>query len=479
MNRRDFLQRTGLSAVAFFLTAGNRTTAVTEKEPINVLFVLADQYRFSALEFGPNHDVGVKTPNFKKLADQGVMWTRCYAAHPRCTPNRASIMTGRFPHQTGMIDNNLMLPKDECCLAEVFQEAGYATHYIGKWHMDGVAKPGYVPRGWRRQGFATFEGHNRGHSHMNSQSFDDHGNRIEGTEGIYEPTLQTDMAIRFIEDNKDKSFFCFLSWGPPHGPCPKLERFEYNPGQLKPRPNVPNPKPGMLSRYFSNCSALDHEFGRLMAFLSEHALEQRTLVVFSADHGEMGHSHGKTAKNEPEEESSHIPLLMRLPDTLKRGEHITNLISSIDLMPTILSVCGLEVPDTCTGKDKSRAALRRGNLPDESIYIEESIKSWWRAVVKDRYKYVIYSDESAAGPKPISLFDLEKDPYEMNNLLDKPEYGEVQRAMAAELEAWRKRTADPFPKLPEQARTMYGLDGQELQEDTQEPRTRARDKRTF
>ncbi len=194
-----------------------------------------------------------------------------------------------------------------------------------------------------------------------------------------------------------------------------------------------------------------------MAAVKQLGLEDNTLVVFNADHGDMGGSHGKSSKNEPEEESSHVPLLMRMPGRLKKAAVATNLISTIDLMPTILSICGLEVPSTCTGKDKSAAALIGRSMADESIYIEESIKSWWRAVVKGKYKYVVYSDETGSGPVPTMLFDLDKDPYEMDNLIVNAAFAQIRVDMQAEMDMWKQKTSDPFPAIPEAAKKMYSV----------------------
>ena len=105
-------------------------------------------------------------------------------------------------------------------MAEAFHDAGYATHYIGKWHMDGEDKPGYVPPGWRRRGFTTFEGFNRGHYYpRGAQYFTDAGKLLKPD--VFESVYQTDLAIDFMKRQKDRPFFCYLSWGPPHSPWTK------------------------------------------------------------------------------------------------------------------------------------------------------------------------------------------------------------------------------------------------------------------
>jgi len=153
---------------------------------------------------------------------------------------------------------------------------------------------------------------------------------------------------------------------------------------------------------------------------------------------------------------------MRLPSRLKTGQVVDNLISSIDLMPTILSICDLEVPESCTGKDKSAAALARPpRLPaegqergqDESIYAEKS--GDWRAVIMGQHKFVV---ESINGVQTATkLFDLANDPYEMNNLVNQPKYDDLQATLLAELNAWKQKTDDPFPATPASAEKMYDV----------------------
>ena len=455
MKRREFLQRCSLAAGAVALSGSNILAGGLQltnsalglhigAKRYNVLFVLVDQWRYSAMGHGYHHDKVVRTPNLDKLAKDGAHWQWCYAAQPVCTPNRSAIITGRYPHQTNMESNNNLLPQEERCIAHEFTEAGYNCHYIGKWHMDGGALPGYVEPGWRRRGFTTFEGFNRGHGgskYLSSASFDNDGNRIDDSvAGIYEPTYQTDMAINFIEKNKKHPFFCYLSWGPPHqdntstGYTPPPEHDIYDVSEMVLRPNVPDGTNATnQARYFGHCTAMDKEFGRLMDTLKKNGLEDNTLVVFNSDHGDMLRSHNLTYKGKPEEESCHIPLLMRLPDRIKPGQIITNSVNTVDLMPTILSLCGLNVPDTCVGKDKSSLALGQ-SMPEESIYCEYNTA--WRMVVKDQLKLNIRSDGTR------ELFDLNIDPYELNDKIDDPSYASRKSELEAEYSAWKTKTGD-------------------------------------
>jgi arylsulfatase A-like enzyme len=324
--------------------------------------------------------------------------------------------------------------------------------------MDGEDKPGFVPPNWRRRGFATFEGFNRGHFYYDSPTFTNDGVKMSTTgqysSGRYEPTFQTDLAIDFIKQSKNRPFFCYLSWGPPHTPYRPPDNFDiYDPDDVVFRPNVVDGNRDSLAGYFGLCTSLDHEFGRLMTTLKELKLEDKTLVVFTADHGDCIQSHGIAHKNHPEEESCHIPLIMRLPGRLEQGQNVDNLISSIDLMPTILSMCELPVPRTCTGKDKSTAAVVRQSLPDESIYAEKA--GDWRAVIMDQHKFVV---ESIDGVQTATkLFNLANDPYEMNNLVDLPKHAGLQASLLTELNTWKQKTHDPFPTTPPKAEKIYHI----------------------
>ena len=271
----------------------------------------------------------------------------------------------------------------------------------------------------------------------------------------YEPTVQADLAMTFMKDNKNHPFFCMVSWGPPHTPYgDHPAEYQYNAADVVPRLNVPDAylsaAKGTLDDYFAHCNAIDHEIGRLMDFLDKEGLTDNTLVIFSADHGDMHRSHAMTYKGKPEEESWHVPLLMRLPGEIKPGKIVDNPISSADLMPTILSVCGLNAPATCTGRDKS-AAMTEAGMADESIY--GGVKDTWRAVVKGDYKLVV---EVVDGNQVVSkMFDLKDDPYEMENRAFNSDYDSIKTDLLAEIEMWKLRTQDSFPVAPWMAQTSY------------------------
>ncbi len=442
-------------------------------EPPNVLFVLADQWRSTAFGFGS--DAVVRTPHFDKLASQGANWQRAYAANPVCTPNRACILTGRHSHQTGMVRNDIQLPPTEVCWPQILGDAGYATHYIGKWHLDGPPKPGFVPPGWRRRGFATFEGFNRGHVYHQPWGFDNAGTPLEGMapamNPYYEPALQADLAMRFMRANADRRFACFISWGPPHTPFRPPARFDrYEAGEIVLRANVPSDHEAQarkdLAGYYGLCESLDHEMGRLMEFLEESGLARNTLVIMTGDHGELAGSHGKYRKGEPEGESLQVPLLMRLPGRIVPGAKPATLINSIDLMPTLLSMCGLGTPETSSGVDLSGCVKEDAERPSvDSVYCEGKVSSRanaaptrnspvngpWRSILTERHKLTVRGDPTSVE----SLYDLQEDPLELRNLAGEQGHARMAGELLAALRDWIERTDDPFPGRAPQAREAY------------------------
>ena len=438
---------------------GTHSVAATTEQP-NVLILFPDQWRRQA--FSCYGDPNVKTPNIDQLAQQGVRFNRCYATNPVCSPARAIFLTSRYGHQTGLIQNSLFLPSKEVTFPEVFAANGYATGYIGKWHLDGTARPGFVPP-MRRQGYQWFEGFNRGHWFpTGAQYFSNQGQLTKPK--VFESIYQTDLAITFMRQQKTKPFLLFVSYGTPHTPYrppAKYERFKA--GDLKWRPNVPAKiqQSQLYSRhlagYYGLCELLDHETGRLMKFLQESGLAENTVVMLTSDHGDAHGSHGLHHKGQPEEESMGIPWIIRGPG-IKSSLVTEDLAGTIDFAPTLLSLCNIDIPETMVGRNL--APLLDGKEMDiPSIYTQgrmtatqgrpqavgkvnsrRNIQSAWRALVTPRYKFVVDNRE-----KVRLLVDLDKDPYEMKNLADQPQHAALQQRLHKQMKQIGQQTRDPFP----------------------------------
>jgi arylsulfatase A-like enzyme len=282
-----------------------------------------------------------------------------------------------------------------------------------------------------------------------------------------------------MKRNRNHPFFCYLSWGPPHQPYhPPRAWDRYDPAKLDFRPNVPAELRNdsnyrkWVAGYYGSCSALDHEMGRLLRAVEENGLAENTLLVFSADHGDMLGSHGVYYKSKPEEESLHIPLYMCMPGRIRAKQTVRTLASSIDLTPTILSICGLRPYAGITGKDLSGAVLGREPNVD-FIYAQGAMTHGkaaavrqsrdprdiptgvaggkeWRTFVTPTQKLVVTIDNKVA-----ALFDLEKDPYEMKNLAGERNAAGLERDLLARMLRWAKEVGDPFPEQSQPAKPMY------------------------
>ena len=464
----------GLGALALFwaLVPGLLTAATRP----NVLFILTDQWRYSAFSHADHRDLVVATPHLDAFVSEAVRWRRSYSTTPVCSPERATLMTGRYAHQHGVYQNDLMLPPGNRCLAEVFRESGYSTHYIGKTHYDGIGiydtpdsegNTGWIPdnngRDWRRRGFQTYQGFNRGHNYMPGSAgevamLDDDGSLMTGMVGRYEPEFQRELAENFILQNTTRPWFCYLSWGPPHTPYNEVPN-QYKTNTITAsdrRPNVPSGNPGAsdLALYYSQCRAIDDQFSQLMQFLEEQGLKENTLVVFTADHGDMHYSHNQTGKGDPEEESMRVPLFMRLPGTTAAG-HVSEIpIGGVDVMPTVLDLCGLPIPKSCAGVSKADSARGLPMPGVDSIYCVH--RKPWRAVVTDRYKLILRDSLAPLTPASVTdLYDLQDDPYELANLKDDPSKAAIKQQLFDRILQWMADTGDPYPRSVPESLEMY------------------------
>jgi len=431
------IRRRFLTAAATALAPINTVAAQRSRRP-NILFILADQWRPQTLPAAGDTDL--VAPHLARLGREGVHFRRVYATNPVCTPSRASLITGRFPHACRMGRNNLQMPLDEPSIAAQLNKAGYATGYIGKWHLDGEEKPGFVPPGPRRRGFDYWAAFNRGHSYFRSTYYRDSPEPLV-VDG-FEPDYQTDLAIGFIRRNRDNPFYLYLSWGPPHTPRrpPPRHAKTYSPAQFRLEPNVPEhyATTARTNRagYYGLCTALDDNVGRLLRALEEARLAEDTLVVFTADHGDMLGSQGLEFKGVPYEESARVPLLMRYPRLLGRNQDNDTLISNADLMPTLLSLCGTEVPGAVQGRNLERQLFHNEGGRPESIfsYGKLGTPEEWHMVVRGLDKLVVNTRDEVT-----HLYHLGQDRHEMTNLVQEIGLSRRRDELRAHLRDWRRR----------------------------------------
>ncbi|MEM6619606.1 MAG: sulfatase [Pseudomonadota bacterium] len=457
----------------------------------NILIIYADQMRYDAMGCAGNPVI--KTANIDRLSAEGVHFSEAYTSYPICCPFRASVLTGKYAHNHGMIQNHFPLRGGQGFLAEHMRDAGYATGYVGKWHLEGGPKPGFVPPD-RRFGFEHFVGFNRGHEYQSSIFYDDVGQAYHSAR--YEPDYQTDQFIEFI-DGAAKSaqpFFGYLSYGPPHFPMdmPDYLRRIYDPGEVPLPPGVPDatlqaqvqahrnailcggdPRSGhkshaahetkavgeleteaeireFVAEYYGMIHNIDWNLGRILNRLDALGIADDTVVIYLSDHGDMCGQHGSFCgiKNQAYRAAMHVPLIVRYPARFRPRRTAAMVDVGVDMMATLLALVGAPMP---TGRDSQsylpvldaqtddhRDAIwyqvftQVGGNPGEfAPFAERGIRT------KD-WLYMRRKDHRAL------LFDERADRDEQVNLVDDPAHGPLMDTFDARIAAHMAATGDDW-----------------------------------
>ncbi len=408
--RREFLASAAAAPLACAAASGRP----------NFLFLIADQFRADAL--GAAGNTFCRTPYLDSLARGGVRFSNAYCPQALCSPSRASLMTGVYPHTTGVdtniykVDSALAMPQYRLVpnWPTLLRQAGYVTGYIGKWHL-GERDPGL---------FDYWNGYNSLQPHWLGKR----------NESEYRSDVETDDAMRFLEKHRARPFALILSLYPPHTPYDPPKRFEdlYAGRGMEHLP------------YYAAATAVDWDIGRLLGRLEALGLEDNTMVSFTADHGEtFGRRFGSSNKTVCYEESAKVPLLVRWPSRLPRALVYEGGVCTIDLMPTILEAAGLPLPARLQGRSRLRemercdlgwkAPVFLQNITQKEFegrpVVERGVRTeHWKLILRNYYRN--------------ELYNLETDPGETNDLFTAPESKQKVAELAALLRDWGERAGD-------------------------------------
>ena len=476
--RRDFLQ---LLAGATATSLSNLVFAGASKtRKPNIVLIVADDWAYMDLGIA-GHPL-LQTPNLDRLAREGVRFTRAFTPNPICTPSRAALLTGQDCWTNGCYFFGMPIRPESKHFARLLSQAGYETFYTGKWHNDGLPSQ----RGFTAGKYIGGGGPGSG-GHFKPMVRDFGGANKRQIEQ-FDSELFTDAAAQFLHSRRPdpaegghdqtrraaEPFLLFISYMTPHDPWTPPDKYAtmYKPQDIELPPNfMPRPMNGsepfkyytdwhgknlrdekqmvpfprtpaglrdVRSRYYGTITHDDDQIGRILDKLDEQQLTEDTLVIFLADHGISLGAHGISGKQTMYEEGIRLPLVMRYP-RLKRGSaENSNLVSLIDIFPTICEAAGIAIPDSIEGK--SLLGLYRGKAGTHRERIFASFVSPRRhrlnvrCIRTERYKLIhhLTTDE-------VELYDLKEDPYELNNLARQKRFSKLKKRFMAELLAWRTK----------------------------------------
>lgn len=452
----------------------------------NIILCTCDQLR--AFEVGCYGNDVIQTPNLDKLASEGIRFETAVTNYPVCMAARSVLLSGQYNRRcTGGVSNvnfpsfpgNHSMPEypfpgrphlKEPTLPELLRDCGYHTATIGKWHI----------HSWPHDvGFDSYLIPRVHHCHT-GQHFTENGGPEFVPDG-YSVDFEADRVEAFLAErrNADEPFFLYYNISPPHCPmsdAPARYTRMYDPDAIPIRANVDLDKRlrnqdhwfkvycwdfryysfhlpyteklpegftlrHVIALYYGMTTWVDDTVGRMLAALEDSGLAKDTIVLFTADHGDNLGSHGLVQKGGPNEESIRVPLLMRWPGLEKSGQVVRDQVASlVDVMPTLLSLIGLEIPGHVHGRDLSPVVRGEVSCLNEPFAIFETGRG---AGIRTPAQmcFVPYGEgERRLGDVPSEFYDLVEDPYEMNNLAGAGGGSEVAADLVARLKEWDAKT---------------------------------------
>jgi len=458
----------------------------TSNKPPNIIFILSDDHRYDFMGF-TGRVPGLVTPGFDRMAREGVCIQNAFVSTSLSSPSRASILTGQYAHTHKVVNNFSPLPENLMFFPQYLQRAGYRTAFFGKWHMgNGTAESAF--------GFDHLESFAGQGEYYNPHLLTD-GTWIQYNDSTYSPVLLTDHTLEFMKEQvgRDRPFFVYLSHKAVHEDFQpaKRDKGRYRDLEIQYPPSMwitagPDSKkymqgkrtdgssivvnykdiPGWVREqrysehgvdymahgmyefdqayldYLECLMGVDNSIERILDYLTEAGLKENTLVIYMGDNGFAFGEHGLVDKRTAYEESMRVPMLAWGTSRIKPGAKIKGMVLNIDIAPTILDLAGVKKPGQMQGESFLPLLADIGYPWRGRIYYEY----YWEydyphtptqyAVRTDRYKFIM-----TVGIWDINqLYDLSKDPWEVNNLIRSPEHQEIAKQLTGELWDWLEKT---------------------------------------
>lgn len=461
-------------------------------KPRNIIFILSDDHRYDAMGF-TGAIPGLQTPNLDKIANEGVHFENAFVTTSLCSPSRASILTGQYAHTHTVVDNDAPAPTNLIFFTQYLQKAGYLTSFFGKWHMGGDnddPRPGF-------NHWVSF----RGQGQYYNPRLNINGKHVQYSDSSYVTDVLTDLAIDWLKNrDKNKPFFLYLSHKAVHSEfhAAKRDRGRYKDIQIQYPVSMfatagPNSKTftkgkradasgytfnyqdiprwvreqryswhgvdylyhgqtdfdSFYQDYLETLMGVDNSVGRVLEFLEQNNLDKETLVIYMGDNGFAFGEHGLIDKRTAFEASMRVPLIARCPALIQPKTKVQQMVLNVDVAPSILELAGVKKPAQMQGHSFIPLLQNKQVAWRDKVFYEY----YWEnafpqtptqfAVRTDRYKFI-----RSQGVWDIDqLYDLQKDPYEVNNLIRQPEYQELAKQLNTELWNWLKETQGLFIPL--------------------------------
>jgi len=448
--------------VVFLLAHTSLVLADRPADRPNIVILFVDQLRWS--EVGCYGNEVIRTPNLDRLARESVRFTHAFTNFPSCSPARSTILSGRYARSKGVYANQnktLLVGRPtnrEITLPETLAAAGYTTTLIGKWHLAPSPRTLGFQMSWMGGMGPGGDGYMLGPWKADGGIGEDHV--YEG----YTLVHQSELAADFMNRHRDRPFLLYLTPSPPHMPIaslPEPYKSMYDPEKVPIRPNVwkdgqlpfdekwfkiyltqnhPTTLPAginlrdLYALYYGQVTGVDDWVGRVLKSIKDLGLEDNTIVLFSSDHGDLLGSHQMFNKNSHYDEACRIPLLVRWPGKIKPVVQDKQIVSLVDVMPTLLDLCGVDIPPTVQGDSLAPVFLgHKETVGENAAYIETTINEGVRTM-----NHVYWCSRKSFDKE--HLFDTDKDPYQRRDVIADPSYKDVAAKLRAMTKAWREKT---------------------------------------
>lgn len=451
-----------------------------EKSKPHIIFILTDQQRYDTCGcYGQELNV---TPNLDQLAKEGIRFEYAFTNQPVCGPARSILQTGKYPTETGCYRNAIGLPISNQNIANCLSKNGYETAYIGKWHLASTlgrskdyklekrdyrrkAIPPELRGGYRDYWLASDVLEGTSHAY-DGYLFDSNGEKIE-FKG-YRVDSQTEFVLEFLESRpKSIPLFLFISYLEPHhqndhnaieGPIGSREKFkEFKvPGDLL---NIKGDWEEFYPEYLGCCNSIDKNLGSVIEKLKKLKMYENSIIIFTSDHGCHFRTRNLEYKRSCHEAAIRIPLIIR-GDGFNGGKVIRELVSLIDLPPTLLYAADIEIPKFMRGNQLQKLLDPNINKWPEEVFIQISESQVGRAIRTKNWKYSVvapkrdnqwdgYLYSKSDLYEEAFLYDLKADEYEQNNLVGDPEYLDIRNKLAEVLKRNMREAGEGLPDIVE------------------------------